>query len=254
MYAFGVATELELDQPAWPRPQQSSPNHDPIYAQRQARSRERTWLRILLRGRANSAACGRMDVFPETELTRNIESWWMHHLADATDKQTCAFILLRRHLAAVHCGLWRQAAISHSDAHWVRDLIDTTFEPWRKTWIPNPNTVLPSCDRPYPNTFLYYVYLHNRLWTLSLALPSSISNRDLNTIRGDCFQTAVHCCVVAVRVLQTTGEPLYCMLAPTWAMIAYAAVLALKLFPYGMGRDQGTKSNSWRYWRRLRSS
>lgn len=49
----------------------------------------------------------------------------------------------------------------------------------------------------------------------------------------------MHCCEVAVRDLPIVGEPMYCMLSPTWAMISYAAVLALKLFPYLHGSRPG---------------
>jgi hypothetical protein len=39
-----------------------------------------------------------MNTFPETELTLHVDTWWVHPLADSTDKYTCAFILLRRQL------------------------------------------------------------------------------------------------------------------------------------------------------------
>ena len=252
MYAFGVAAELGLDQgsrrpdqrPAHAYSTQSThsdlgqqhnstcnPIENPIYAQRMARNRERTWLRILLWERANSAACGRMNAIPETDLTRNIESWWMHPLADSTDKHTCSFILLRYHLASLHSEVRRHVDVPHPDRHWVRNLINTTLEPWEKSWLPSLDDSLPPSER-LPTVHLYYVYIHSRLWTLSLALHASNGNRDLSAIREDCFEAAVHCCEVAVRDLQTIGEPLYCMLAPTWAMISYAAVLALRLFPH----------------------
>ncbi|KAL5357114.1 hypothetical protein BJX96DRAFT_4164 [Aspergillus floccosus] len=274
MYAFGVAAELGLDQESrfrqfgsarplnlqLPSPgtavdglsQHNQSNEtgyystvdytssdDPIYAQRLARNRERTWFRILLWERANSAAAGRTSAFPETELTCNVESWWLHPLADPTDKHTCAFILLRRHLATLHTELRRQAAVSHPNPHWIRELIDTTLELWRTTWLNGTDSSLASSEL-LSNIFLYYVYLHNRLGTLSFALHVSINgNRDLDAIREDCFEAAVQCCEVAVRDLQTIGEPLYCMLAPTWAMISYAAVLALRLFPWLHGSRPG---------------
>lgn len=244
MYAFGVAAELGLDQGPRLRPYHSttnpySSNEDPIHFQRMARNRERTWLRILLWERANSAACGRMNAFPEIEQVCNIESWWMHPLADSTDKHTCAFILLRCHLASLHAELRRQVVVPHSDPHWVRELINTTLEPWQKTWLPPSEMTLPSSER-LASLYLYYVYIHNRLWILSFALYASVNgNRDLSAIREDCFEAAVHCCEVAVRDLQEIGEPLYCMLAPTWAMISYAAVLALKIFPCLHGSRQG---------------
>ncbi|KAK6837200.1 hypothetical protein RU639_001364 [Aspergillus parasiticus] len=244
IYAFGVAAELGLDQtsPTYtynndgnitPKRTAGPPTRhdieDQTHLERLIRNRERTWLRILLWERANSGASGRMNAIPETDLTRNIEHWWMHPLADSTDKHTVAFIMLRRHLAVLHAEVQKQTAIIHSNPHWVRDLIDTTLEPWRKTWI---YTIAPSSE-PLPDVHLHHVYLHNRLWTLSFALQASISNNhDLDAIREDCFQAAVHCCEVAVLDLQRIGEPLYCMLAPTWAMISYAAILALKLFPF----------------------
>lgn len=88
---------------------------DPTYVttQRLARNRERTWLRIPLWERANSAACGRVNMFPETELTQNIEDWRLHPLADPTDRFNCAFIPLRRQLSALHINLRVQAALPH---------------------------------------------------------------------------------------------------------------------------------------------
>lgn len=209
------------------------------HAQRLARNRERTWLRILLWEKANSAARGRSNAFPETDLTRNIETWWMHPRADSTDKHTCAFILLRRHVAALQNEIRRQANMPHSDPHWVRDLVNAVFEPWRAAWLPSPNTTL-SQPEELPNLFLYYVYIHNRLWMLSSALNISVNNdRDLAVIREDCLDAAIHCCEVAVRDLTNIGELIYCMLSPTWAMISYGVVLALKLFPYLHGSRPG---------------
>lgn len=227
------------------------PAPDPTHSQRLARNRERTWLRILLWERANSAARGRIHSFPETKLTRDIERWWQHPLADPTDKHTCAFIVLRRTLAALQREMHRQAAVPHADPHWVRDLVDTALRPWLEAWLPghagadaggndhDVNTGAPAAGEPWPSlllppadAYLLHVYLHGRLWTLSFALHSSISNRrHLHAIRQDCFDAAVRCCEAAVRDLMALGEPLYCMLAPTWAMIAYAGVLALSLFP-----------------------
>jgi hypothetical protein len=278
MYAFGVAAELGLDQECRTRcnketgsyntqlrspeeptsqrlltleqrsafPAQKYPENshgrlleDHDYLQRLARNRERTWLRILLWERANSAACGRINAFPETELTCNIENWWMHPLADPTDKHTCAFILLRRHLATLQSDIRRQANMPHSNPHWVRDLVNTVFEPWRETWLPSLNTISPQHEE-LPNLYLYYVYIHNRLWTLSSALNISANNdRDLDVVREDCFDAAIHCCEIAVRDISIVGEPMYCMLSPTWAMISYAAVLALKLFPHLHGSRPG---------------
>lgn len=266
MYAFGVATELGLDQESGSHrytrvahsfrssrtqqcqnmpsfdsgPAEASPRsiHGPLtdhtaYEGRLARNRERTWLRILLWERANSAACGRIHSFPETSLTRAIDTWWLHPLADMTDKYTSAFIILRKSLASLQVELKHQVQFTHSDPHWVRELVDTALQNWCNTWLPQPrnntSTLLPE---QLSIIFLHHVYAHGRLWTLSLALSGSVARaQDLDTIRQDCFESAVNCCETAVRDLQAVGESLYCMLAPTWAMISYAAVLTLKIFP-----------------------
>ncbi|OJJ73707.1 hypothetical protein ASPBRDRAFT_194633 [Aspergillus brasiliensis CBS 101740] len=224
-YAVTVATELGLDQI---NTSNSHPSESTL-SQRQTRNRERTWLRILLWERATSAAYGRATAFPESPLTRNIQKWWLHPLADSTDKDTCAFILLRRHLACLHRTLHQQASFSHDNPHWVRDLIDSTLDPWRGTWLPSytSRTLTPSLD--ISTAFLTYVYLHNRLWTLSFALHNPTTHS--RALQGDCFTAAIQCCALAVHDLQSLGEPLYCLLSPTWAMIAYAATLALRLFP-----------------------
>ncbi|KAJ5824764.1 Short-chain dehydrogenase/reductase SDR [Penicillium robsamsonii] len=271
MYAFGVAAELGLDQDS--RAKDSNPPNstdasyfrtqdpgptpfpgndparllleyppkDPIDNQRIARNRERTWLRILLWERANSAACGRIHTFPETDLTQSVDSWWLHHLADPTDKHTCAFITLRRILASLQNELRHQAHLTHADPHWVREMVDTALRPWCDLWLshPMPNLITSPSEK-LSNIFLHYVYLHGRLWTLSFALHGSINgDQNMDAIRGDCFEAAVNSCELAVRDLQNIGEPLYCMLAPTWAMISYAGVLALKLFPALYGSRVG---------------
>ncbi|KAJ5608756.1 hypothetical protein N7528_009323 [Penicillium herquei] len=254
MYAFGVAAELGLDQyfesnqahdSLFPL-NQGHPNlsttesrsgeilnqRDSSYEQRLIRNRERTWFRILLWERANSAAYGRIHSFPETALTKNIEQWWMHPLADFTDRHTSAFIALRRILAILNNDIRERSETTGLNLHWVRDFVDATLQPWCDTWLEQSNIDTLSSAEQLSNTFLRYVYLHGRLWTLSIALHSS---RERNSsdfgLRNDCFEAAVNACEVAVRDLEDIGEPLYCMLAPTWAMISYAAVLALKLFP-----------------------
>ncbi|KJR90071.1 uncharacterized protein SPSK_05956 [Sporothrix schenckii 1099-18] len=250
MYAFGLGSELGLDReeesPAPKAAEAMETTHaaesDGELAGRLARNRQRTWLRILLWERANSAARGRMHSFPETDLTLNVDRWWRHPLAHPADKHTCAFILLRRTLADLQRDIRRQASSSHTDAHWVRNLVDTTLQPWREAWLPHDDDV--SSD--VADAYLLHVFLHGRLWTLSFALHRSIScdPTQLHAIRHDCFEAAVGCCEAAVRDLQALGEPLYCMLAPTWAMISYASVLALSLFPtlYG-GSRRGTSSS-----------
>ncbi|KAJ0417678.1 hypothetical protein BJY00DRAFT_315626 [Aspergillus carlsbadensis] len=268
MYAIGVATDLGLDQEAGPAASTSSASqHDRsipspnsrsdeaarqsieglwterrVYEGRIRRNRERTWLRILLWERANSAARGRLQSFPETSLTRSIDTWWQHPLADTTDKYTSAFITLRKVLAALQAELKQQAQSAQSDPHWVRKLVDDSLYAWCNTWLPKPQDLTAaSPSEQVSMRFLDYVYEHGRLWTLSLALSDSISRaQNLDAIRQDCFESAVNCCETAVRDLRTVGEPLYCVLAPTWAMISYAAVLTLKLFPVLYGSRAGS--------------
>ncbi|KAF2094967.1 hypothetical protein NA57DRAFT_45781 [Rhizodiscina lignyota] len=245
-YAFGMAAELVFDHHGMARSIGAirDPNinisEDPYRPQRLARNRERTWLRILLWERAHSAARGRMSSFPDTEITLRIEDWWTHPLALPEDRYTCAFILLRRQLARLHDEIRRQAEFSHINHHWVRDLVDSTLRPWRQTWLAPPDAfTTPTADQ-VANLYLSYVYMHGRLWTLSFALHGPTSGReDSYAIKEDCFEAAVSCCEIAVRDLQQVGEPIYCMLAPTWAMISYAAVLALKLFPMLHGNRAG---------------
>lgn len=268
MYAIGVATDLGMDQEgptACSRSSQSQRDRNlpspcsqagqaarqslegewtdrSVYEERMVRNRERTWLRILLWERANSAARGRLQSFPETSLTRSIDAWWLHPLADMTDKYTSAFIILRKVLASLQTEVKRQAQFAQSDPHWVRDLVDTSLYDWCNTWLSKPADISSaSPPEQVSMTFLHYVYEHGRLWTLSLALSDSISRAEnLDAIRQDCFESAVNCCETAVRDLTTVGEPLYCMLAPTWAMISYAAVLTLKIFPALYGPRAGS--------------
>ncbi|KAL3445830.1 hypothetical protein BJX65DRAFT_309533 [Aspergillus insuetus] len=269
MYAIGAATDLGLDQEAEPavnsgssgsqhdltitspcaradgaaRQSQEGPWTDRrAYQERILRNRERTWLRILLWERANSAARGRLQSFPETSLTRSVDSWWLHPLADMTDKYTSAFIILRKALAAIQAELKQKAQATQSDPHWVRNLVDASLHEWCNTWLSQPqDSTSASPPEQISMTFLSYVYEHGRLWTLSLALGHSISQaQNLDAIRQACFESAVNCCETAVRDLDTVGEPLYCMLAPTWAMISYAAVLTLKLFPALYGLRKGS--------------
>lgn len=215
---------------------------DPTYIERLARNRERTWLRILLWERAHSAARGRVSAFPEIESNLNIETWYLHPLADPKDKYTCAFILLRRHLGALSDELKSQMGFQHTSRHWVRELFDLTLQPWCLAWLQPPDAPMTPSEL-ISNTFLRYVYLHGRLWTLSFALHGHTSGtQNDSAIKEDCFKAAVNCCEIAVQDLQEIGEPLYCMLAPTWAMIAYAAVLALRLFPLLYGEQLGNEA------------
>ncbi|XHG09906.1 hypothetical protein AWENTII_012942 [Aspergillus wentii] len=233
-YAFGLASELGLDQRSG---RICSTDSNGIDHQRLSRNKERTWLRILLWERANSAARGRATGFPETDLTLSIDDWWLHPLADPADKYTAAFILLRRRLAALNHELQSQSNRHHSNPHWVRGFVDTALQPWFETWLQSASNDSSTFDG-LSNLFMRHVYLHGRLWTLSFALHGSLDG-DSEAIREDCFDSAVHCCEVTVQDLQQVGEPLYCMLAPTWAMISYAAVLALRLFPLLHGGRPG---------------
>ncbi|KAJ5414125.1 hypothetical protein N7509_000752 [Penicillium cosmopolitanum] len=268
MYAIGVATDLGMDQEAEHDRSELSEEQDDqglqspfagskgrtrqsiagtlpentVYEQRLLRNRERTWLRILLWDRANSAACGRIQSFPETNLTRAVETWWLHPLADMTDKYTSAFICLRRALASLQVDLKNRSQDPHSDPHWRRELVDASLHPWCNEWLSDRDY---GFSTPSPEQvsmiFLRYVYEHGRLWTLSVALSDLTSRaQDLDAIRQDCFEIAINCCETAVRDLDKIGEPLYCMLAPTWAMISYAAVLTLKIFPALYGPRTGS--------------
>lgn len=97
------------------------------------------------------------------------------------------------------------------------------------------------------NAFLRHVYLHGRLWTLSFALQSSFSTSGGNSdgqavskpLAEDCFEAAVRCCEAVVCDIQTIGEPLYCMPAPVWSMMSYAAIVALDLFRWLYGMKMG---------------
>lgn len=181
-----------------------------------------------------------MNTFPETELTLYVDNWWLHPLADPADKYTCAYIGLRRHLAALHSELKHQVGNPHPDQHWARGLVDTRLDPWCQLWLCSDTSI--SSPDYISNIYLRYVYKHGRLWTLTFALYGS-SNRDedAEAIKEDCFNAAVNCCEDAVQDLLGIGESLYCMLAPTWAMIAYAAVLALWLFPSLYGTRAGSE-------------
>lgn len=273
-YAFGVAIELGLDKRCRvkylpnsgsgmvPSVFEQNSSSEPVlafeqgldindagvvHAERLARNRERAWLRILLWERAHSAARGRLGGFPENELVLNIETWHLHPLADPNDKYTCAFILLRRHLTVLLTEIRRNQCLHHSSSHWMKELVDSTLHSWCEAWISTPDTQL-SPSEFISNIFLKYVHMHARLWILSFALHSHLQvcksdgqQSGTNSIREDCFEVAVNCCEAAVRDLTEIGEPLYPMLAPTWAMISYAAVLSLRLFPLLYGHRKGSE-------------
>ncbi|KAH8650657.1 hypothetical protein BGZ60DRAFT_498478 [Tricladium varicosporioides] len=256
-HAFNLAAELNLDQRSLDPMQQSGtltsglaspaptsegkPIHQTIQddirnigsgdydlKQRLARNNERTWLRILLWERANSSASGRMNAFPETELTQHVENWSVNPLSISTDKYTCAFIHLRVRQAQLYQEIRSKAAESQANQHWVLELVNNAFSPWCRMWLASHGI---SSDF-LSNVFLRYVYMHSRLWTLSFALHGSLNTyQSAHAIKEDCFNASINCCEVAIRDLLKIGEPLYCMLAPTWIMLCYAAVLALKLFP-----------------------
>ncbi|KAL2858538.1 hypothetical protein BJY01DRAFT_230718 [Aspergillus pseudoustus] len=217
-------------------------SEDPMFRQRLVRNRERTWLRIFLWERAQSAIIGRMNVFPETDLTLSIDNWGMHPLADPVDRFTVAFIHLRRILAAVQGELQLKIDQQTSDPHWVQKTIDHSLESWCRAWIYSIDSKTP-CEKTNC-IYLRLVYEHGRLWTLSFTLHAySCSGltpaSSLAGLREDCFNTAIRCCEDAVYDLESTGESLYCMLAPTWAMLSYAVIMALTLFPVVHSTRQG---------------
>ncbi|EED15889.1 conserved hypothetical protein [Talaromyces stipitatus ATCC 10500] len=250
-YAFSIAAELGLDHRARQRNTRNVHDTTSVMCQRMARNRERNWLQILLWECANSAACGRITTLPETELTQNIENWWLHPLADSTNRSTCAFTLFRREMAALDADLRTQAVLPHPNhPHWIAERVDLALDSWVERWISFPlattsDTTIapPPLEAEFPAVYLYYVYLHGRLLTLCYALyyvsKNNNTEHDLNAIREDCFEAAVKVCEIAVQDLQKMGDSLYCMLAPTWAMISYAAVLALQLFPLLHGARPG---------------
>ncbi|KAL2212457.1 hypothetical protein CC79DRAFT_421122 [Sarocladium strictum] len=278
-HAFGMASALGLDRlpppslPDKPRPQSNAGSaafvdHQGTHApsqqaaisvisptgshgsykpsemeQRLARNRERTWLRIALWEQAHNAACGRVRPSPENDLMSSIEEWWQHPLANEADAYTCAFVLLRRLLAALHHDLSLQPnSQSEQQNHHVRDIIDSILESWRSRWLLESTPPLSASVGPR-DVYLRYVFYHGRLLTLCFALGARIGRQaqaaHVEITKQDCFEAAVHCCEMAVRDLREIGEPMYCMLAPTWFMVSFGAMLALKLFPQLFGDRPG---------------
>ncbi|KAH7237976.1 hypothetical protein B0J15DRAFT_406132 [Fusarium solani] len=248
-YALGMISDLGSDSRQGPLA--SSPSHpvtDPSNGSiaaissleaRLVRNRERTSLRLLIWEQAHNASRGRVTFFPENELILRINEWWQHPLADPTDRYTSAFVLLRRHLYMLHHEVKRHFGLPHHGPHWVRDLVDSALDPWAETWLTNPDahSETPEVMR---GAFLRFVYLHGRLWALSAALHSHASSgQGTDATAYDCFEAAVNCCEVTVRDLREIGQPMYCMMTPTWAMSSYAAVLALKLFSQLYGDRPG---------------
>lgn len=251
-YTLGMVSELGLDRiangagtMAWTTENNTSAATARMDQQsheaRLLRNRERTWFRILLWERAQSAAHGKVTPFPDNELIRRAKDWWRHPLADPTDRYTSAFVLLRQHLASLYIEIKGRFVRTDNPRHWVRNLIDSRLDPWCQAWLPEPATNTTTV-KTIRQLFLRYVYMHGRLWTLSFALsgPSTNGQDDsANGTKDDCFEAAVHCCEVTIRDLREIGEPMYCLMAPTWAMSSYAAVLALKLFPQLYGDRPG---------------
>jgi hypothetical protein len=117
------------------------------------------------------------------------------------------------------------------------------MQPCCDLWLPRSGleNFQPSSGKLF-NIFLLYVYFHGRLWTLLFALHGSINGSHyLDAIRTDCFEAAVSCYETAERDLDAIGEPWYCMLALTWAMISYAGALALRLSPVIYGPRVGNE-------------
>lgn len=245
-YAFSMISDLALnpdqaDHQASPRPGHEETNWSAAqHETRLARNRERTWFRLMLWERAHSAARGCVTPFPENHLTERVETWWQHPLSDPTDRYTCAFVLLRRHLAHLHHEVKIRLGKPNNRRHWVRDLVDSQLEPWRTTWLSSSGRNVRPVAEKMRNVFLRYVYMHGRLWTLSFALhDGSNTASDAEATTEDCFEASVNCCETTVRDLREIGEPMYCMMTATWAMGSYAAVLALKLFPRLYGARPG---------------
>lgn len=248
-YAIGMISDLALNPEQANHQTSSGPSQGEFlgssaaeHEARLVRNRERTWFRLMLWERAHSAARGRVTPFPENDLTEQVESWWQHPLSDPTDRYTSAFVLLRRRLAHLRDEVKVRVGKPNNRRHWVRDLVDSQLELWRAAWVPPaaaPNAALPVADQ-MRNVFLRYVYMHGRLWTLSFALhDGSNTANDAEATTEDCFEATVNCCETTVRDLREIGEPMYCMMTPTWAMSSYAAVLALRLFPVLYGARSG---------------
>ena len=253
-YTLAMASTLGLDHTASGISRVALAENDPASSQnwpdhqqdaldtRLLRNRERTWYRILLFERAQNSAHGKITPFPDNELIRQAPQWWSHPLADPTDRYTCAFILLRQLLASLYYQVKDRFGRTDNERHWVRDLVDSNLTPWKQIWLPQQTGDFSLADT-MGQLFLRYVFTHGRLWTLSFALqdPSSNtgeSNTDDST-KEDCFEAAIACCEVTIRDLREIGEPMYCLMAPTWAMSSYAAVLALRLFPQLYGDRPG---------------
>lgn len=212
---------------------------DDVEYQRLVRNRERTWFRMLLWERANNAVSNKMDQFPDNDLVRNVETWWLHPLATSTDRYTAAFITLRRLLPSLYSELKRKAHEPQPNPHWVRDSVESALAFWQRTWM-SPTSATESTN-VVPDIYLRYVYLHARLWALSFDLnehtATGLALPENSAIIDDCFQAALKCCEVFVRDMHEVGEPLHLLMAPTWAMVSYAAVLAFKLCPYVCGNQ-----------------
>jgi hypothetical protein len=120
-------------------------------------------------------------------------------------------------------------------------VIDSVLNPWRVKWLLDSTPPLSAAVGPR-DVYLRYVFFHGRLLTLCFALGARSGRAeamDAEVTRRDCFEAAVHCCEMAVRDMCEIGEPMYCMLAPTWIMISFAAMLTLKLFPQLFGDRPG---------------
>ncbi|KAH6981511.1 hypothetical protein EDB80DRAFT_737441 [Ilyonectria destructans] len=248
-YALGMISDLGFDGrqgplaslPSLPVPDPSNGSTIAIssHEARLIRNRERTSLRLLIWEQAHNASRGRVAFFPENELILRIKEWWQHPLADPTDRYTWAFVLLRRHLCMLHHEVKSHFGLPHTGPHWVRDIVDSALDPWAQTWLTNPDANSETAE-VMQSAFLRYVYLHGRLWALSAALHSHASSgQETDATAYDCFEAAVNCCEVTVRDLREIGQPMYCMMTPTWAMSSYAAVLALKLFSQLYGDRPG---------------
>ncbi|KAI5461893.1 hypothetical protein BGZ63DRAFT_509503 [Mariannaea sp. PMI_226] len=241
VFALGMATELGLHQPSNDQRQFKEKHHDEV-RDRIARSEKRTWLRMLTWERAQEAARGRMKPILQCDLSFvNLDSWWSHPLADSQDRNACANVHLRNLLALLHEEIRRKILSEElrSDLHWVRNYVDSVLNPWRTCWLPNEDEPASLSD-----LFLRFVFMHGRLWTLSFALgwtqDAHLEDPEARTTMEDCFEAAIACCEETIGMLDRIGEPIYCMNAPVWVMISYAAALSLKLFRHLHGTREGS--------------
>ncbi|KAH8898632.1 hypothetical protein GQ53DRAFT_741939 [Thozetella sp. PMI_491] len=239
-FAFGMAAELGLHRP-WNDQAQAQGEKEDELRDRIARSEQRTWLRMLTWERAQEAALGRMKPILQGDLSFiQLDSWWMHPLADAQDRNACATLHFRNLLALIYEEVRRKMSSDEprENLHWVKNYVDSVLEPWRASWLPDVGEAYDLSD-----AFLSIVFMYGRLWTLSFALSgpqnAHLEYLEVRTTMEDCFEAAIRCCEESLGFLDRIGEPLYCMNTPVWVMISYAGVLSMKLFQFLYGAREG---------------